>query len=150
MKTLNLISALAILLLTTATLESNAITPGMKTRALNLGGNDLLANTMMVDDAFTNEATHKFGFEEEAYIEDIPFSTECVTADCMYEKAISVVYNMDEEAYVDDIPFDTKKIAENSKLEKIDFEDEAYIDDIPFDTFLIAIHADFKNDLTVK
>jgi hypothetical protein len=42
-------------------------------------------------------------FNEESYIDDIPFNTECVSANCCYHKAISVEFNFEEEQYIDDI-----------------------------------------------
>lgn len=85
----------------------------------------------------------EFDFEEETYIDDIPFDTECVTKNCMYRKAISVVFDLDEEMYVEDIPFNTKKIITKTKYlsslnSEFEMEDENYIDDIPFDTFVLA------------
>lgn len=44
-----------------------------------------------------------YTFDEEEYIDDIPFDTECISAQCKYQKAISVKFNFDEEAYIDDI-----------------------------------------------
>ena len=77
--------------------------------------------------------------EDEAYINDIPFSTEEVAANYLYEKALSETFEFEEEAYIDDIPFDTYEVAKTYLYEKylknaFAFEEEAYIDDIPFDT----------------
>ena len=85
----------------------------------------------------------EFYFEDEAYINDIPFNTECIVKNCIYRKAIAVIYDFEEEAYVEDIPFNTEIVTAENNFEtalKIDFEmdDEAYIDDIPFDTYSIA------------
>jgi hypothetical protein len=64
-------------------------------------------------------------FEEEAYVDDIPFNTS-------YVASAAAVYDMEEEAYVDDIPFNTVLVV------NYEMEDEASIDDIPFDTEAIA------------
>lgn len=77
--------------------------------------------------------------EEEAYINDIPFSTEAVVANYLYEKALSEPFEFEEEAYIDDIPFDTYEVAKTNMYEEylknaFVFEEEEYIDDIPFDT----------------
>lgn len=96
----------------------------------------------------TNESLNSvFDFEEEAYIDDIPFDTECVSKNCLYQKALSVVYTFNEEQYINDIPFDTEVVKtqnENKANAQLDFtfEDEDYIDDIPFDTYTLA----FKNN----
>ena len=84
-------------------------------------------------------STLNFELEEEAYINDIPFSTEEIAANYLYEKALSETFEFEEEAYIDDIPFDTYEVAKNYRYEKylknaFVFEEEKYIDDIPFDT----------------
>lgn len=150
MKTLNLISAVTVLIFTMTTFEINASTPDLNLKGFDFGGNEIMENSLSVESSFDNIAMPEFDLEEEAYIEDIPFDTECVTANCRYAKAMSVVFNMEEEEYIEDIPFNTKNIAENSNLEELDFEDEAYIDDIPFNTALKVFQTDFKNNLTVK
>lgn len=83
------------------------------------------------------ELMPEFNFEEEAYIDDIPFDTECVSKNCIYQKALLVAYDFEEESYVDDIPFDTETVAINQEFH---FDDENYIDDIPFNTKKIAKH----------
>ena len=85
-------------------------------------------------------AVEEFNFEEETYIDDIPFHTEHLTAICQYQKAMAVVFDFEEETYVDDIPFNTECVTANCRYQKamkavFNFEEEAYIDDIPFDTF---------------
>lgn len=96
--------------------------------------------TLVVAFSFnTSASTSNFEFNEEAYINDIPFSTEEVAANYSYEKALSETFEFEEEAYIDDIPFDTYEIAKNYRYEKylknvFVFEEEKYIDDIPFDT----------------
>lgn len=77
-----------------------------------------------------------FNLEEEAYINDIPFSTEDIALECKYQHAITVEYNFSEEAYIEDIPFDTECVTAECKYRKaikviFSFDDEAYIDDIP-------------------
>lgn len=80
-----------------------------------------------------------FDFNEEAYINDIPFNTECITSNCLYEKAVVVAFEMEEESYIDDIPFDTECITaeclhKRALAQKFNMKEESYIDDIPFDT----------------
>ena len=77
--------------------------------------NDIPFDTEWVVNEMTNP---EFDFEDEAYIDDIPFNTACVAADCKYKKAISVVFELEDENYIDDIPFDTFVIAKNSDKEK--------------------------------
>ena len=93
--------------------------------------------TALVKSPLNIEPISSFDFEEEAYINDIPFDTECVSINCIYQKAIAETFEFEEEAYVDDIPFATDSIALNCEFE---FEDESYIDDIPFNTNKIAKH----------
>lgn len=87
-----------------------------------------------------NAAVENYKFEEETYINDIPFSTGCVTADYLYEKAINEVYNFEEESYINDIPFNTKCVSANCRYQKaikevFNLNEESYIDDIPFNTY---------------
>ena len=91
----------------------------------------------------------EFYFEDEEYVNDIPFDTECISKLCKYNKAISLVFNMEDETYVEDIPFDTENILENSLMEKaleveFNLDDEAYVDDIPFDTYAVVKNYNYK------
>ena len=47
----------------------------------------------------------EFSFEEEQYIDDITINTKCISAQCLYQTAISIEFNFDEEQYIDDIEF---------------------------------------------
>ncbi|MCB2207175.1 MAG: hypothetical protein KQH67_02660 [Bacteroidetes bacterium] len=116
---------------------------------LNAGTHTLAEENYIHDIPFnTNEIYNEilissgvldFDFNEEAYINDIPFNTECITVDCLYEKAVVVTFEMEEESYIDDIPFDTECITAECLYKKaleqnFGFEEESYIDDIPFET----------------
>lgn len=73
---------------------------------------------------------------EEAYIDDIPFSTQNIF-DSLYDLSITDAYALSEEAYIRDIPFDTKEVIESSieaNTCSFDLEEETYVDDIPFST----------------
>jgi len=54
--------------------------------------------------------------EDEAYINDIPFSTEVVVANYLYNKALHETFEFEEEEYIDDIPFDTEAVVETNLL----------------------------------
>jgi hypothetical protein len=58
-----------------------------------------------------------YDFEEEAYIDDIPFNTEAIAEQTRFERSMNENYHFEEEAYVDDIPFNTSEIASNSMNE---------------------------------
>lgn len=79
-----------------------------------------------------------FDFEDEQYIDDIPFNIEEVEMQARYEQAISVDFMLtEEESYIGDIPFNVEEIAEQARFEMaiatdFTFSDEEYIDDIPF------------------
>ncbi len=102
--------------------------------------------------------TPEFDFEDESYIDDIPFNTACVTANCLYKKATSVVFELNEDEYVDDLPFSTLEIAQKYNFKQavsVEFvmENENYINDIPFDTYQIANNSNQLmniDSLTVK
>lgn len=87
----------------------------------------ILTNTLM---AFATAIS----FEEETYIDDIPFNTEAIFEDLTLETS----FTFEPEVYVDDIPFNTFEIASGLDSIRSDFEDDAYIDDIPFDTQQLA------------
>ena len=88
-------------------------------------------------------------FEEEAYVDDIPFDTQAIAEACILKEIMNVEFDFEEEAYIDDIPYNTCEVARNCRIEKyledvFDFEEEAYIDDIPFDTEEIFNEVYFK------
>ena len=69
-------------------------------------GSELNFNTAS-DSTFTPQ---EIVFEEESYIDDIPFDTKSIADNYLMEETINTDFIFEEEAYVDDIPFDTKKI----------------------------------------
>lgn len=78
-------------------------------------------------------------FEEEEYIDDIPFDTQAIAEAYLLNETMNVEFDFEEEAYIDDIPSNTYEVAKNYKIEKylknvFVFEEEEYIDDIPFKT----------------
>lgn len=75
-------------------------------------------------------------FEEERYIDDIPFSVEEVITQISLEKALAVEFNFSEEVYIDDIPSYIESHEglvkySNAISQDFSFEEEEYIDDIP-------------------
>ena len=77
-------------------------------------------------------------FNEEEYIDDIPFDTEKIYQEVMNENEMSL-YSFEEEAYINDIPFNTYAIVmqvEYIAAVSVEFEkqEEENINDIPFDT----------------
>lgn len=70
--------------------------------------NDIPFDTEMIVNEMMNP---EFNFEDEAYIDDIPFNTECVAINCNYRKAMAVPFEMPEESFIEDLPFNTAKIA---------------------------------------
>lgn len=93
-----------------------------------------------------------FEMETETYIDDIPFNTEIIAAQTLYDQAVAVEFFMEEEEYINDIPFNTDSLAKvglsNQALaQDFSIESETYIDDIPFDTSKIALEYTFSNRL---
>jgi hypothetical protein len=77
---------------------------------------------------------------EEAYIDDIPFSTENIF-DSLLDVSLNQEFELTEEAYIQDIPFDTKEVIETSNeniRSYFDLEEESHINDIPFSTEAIV------------
>jgi hypothetical protein len=70
-------------------------------------GSELNFNTAP-DSTFTPQ---EIAFEEESYIDDIPFDTRSIADNYLLDESISTNFDFEAEAYIDDIPFDTKKIA---------------------------------------
>ena len=83
-------------------------------------------------------------FEDEAYINDIPFNTELIV-----NNMVDATFNFEEEKYINDIPFNTYEIAFEASTSDSDnfnfeIEEEAYINDIPFDTRSISNAYNYK------
>lgn len=119
----------------------------LKSESLNLS--DAPPETEGISNDAVSPLSVEFYFEEEEYVNDIPFDTKCVSILCKYEKAMSKTYILEEEAYVDDIPFDTENISNESLMQnamdvEFNHEDEAYVDDIPFDTYAVAKNYNYK------
>ena len=73
-------------------------------------------------------------FDEESYIDDIPFNVEEVINQISLEKALAVEFYFSEEEYIDDIPSNIENHASkysHAISQDFSFEDEEYIDDIP-------------------
>jgi len=56
-----------------------------------------------------------FNFDEEDYINDIPFNTDSISDEYIYLNAIIENFEMEEESYIDDIPFNTTKLVKKLK-----------------------------------
>ena len=98
----------------------------------------------------TNSTASNFQFEDEAYVDDIPFDTEMVVHLLMMPK-----YNLEEEAYVDDIPFNTEFIASQKHFieamaQEFELEDEGFVNDIPFDTQEVSVNFNYQLSLEVE
>lgn len=73
-------------------------------------------------------------FNDEEYIDDIPFNTEEVVADIIAEQELAS-FTFEEEEYIDDIPFDTDCVSAQCRYQQaisveFNFDEEEYIDDI--------------------
>lgn len=67
---------------------------------------------VMVFNEYANHSLSGLVFEEETYIDDIPFNTKTIAAENSYKKACELEFEPEEEAYIDDIPFDTYSITQ--------------------------------------
>ncbi len=91
--------------------------------------------------------TKNFAFEDEAYINDIPFNTEMVVNDLKL-----AAIDFEDEAYIDDIELDTERIANMYNYQKalehnFILDEEVYVDDITFDTKAIVAVYNFNQAL---
>jgi len=73
-------------------------------------------------------------FNEESYINDIPFSTTEIYNEIITEQQLAD-FTFEDEQYIDDIPFDTKCVSTNCLYQKaisveFNFAEEQYIDDL--------------------
>lgn len=98
---------------------------------------DIPFDTEMV---VSNMVISEFDFADESFIDDIPFSTHFVVLDLNFENNYSTPFSIEEETYINDIPFNTEDVVEyyTTNTKEFQFEDESYIEDIPFDTYTIA------------
>ena len=92
-------------------------------------------------------------FEEENYINDIPFDTHEIYNEIV-ERTDLMEFDFEEETYINDIPFDTKCITvdcgyEKALQEEFSFDEESYIDDIPFDTECITAECIYNKAIKV-
>ena len=51
-----------------------------------------------------------FEFEEEVYVDDIPFDTQKVAVEKIYKNALNEVFTFTDEPYIDDIPYELIKM----------------------------------------
>lgn len=75
-------------------------------------------------------------FNEENYINDIPFNLEMVEAQAKYDLAVAEDFQLEEEEFINDMQFSEQELESmrsyfNAISQTFDFEDEEYIDDIP-------------------
>lgn len=111
----------------------------------------LITLTIILGSINLNATT--FTFEDEAFINDIPFDTELVCEQILIEETLNL-FQFEEEEYIDDIPFNTSEIAASTKNNEIEemtftFEEEAYINDIPFNTQKIATASQYAAAVNV-
>ena len=100
MKTLATITALiAIAIMFSANLNASSVNYPEETYIDDIPFN----TTEIYNNIIAEQNLAQFDFDEEEYIDDIPFDTECISAQCKYQKAISIEFNYEEEQYIDDI-----------------------------------------------
>ena len=93
--------------------------------------------------ALTSESFKEdLALSEEGYVKDIPFDTEQIAAAQMLNEMLCCYRNED---YVDDIPFCTDLYYNKFCVKKMvkDYKNEAGVRDIPFDTYAVAYNAMF-------
>ncbi len=78
--------------------------------------NDIPFDTEMIVHDYITQFLD-YSFEDEPFIDDMPFNTEGIAAGCKYKKALSVIFNLEDEPDIEDIPFDTRVISEKSRYQ---------------------------------
>lgn len=71
---------------------------------INIASNPDALKVVMYSPISDCNTEANFSFEDEAYIDDIPFKTEYTYVENKYEQAISIEFSLEEELYIDDIP----------------------------------------------
>jgi len=132
MKTQKFYTALMLILGIAFAMNLMAMNPVLNGNASNMGSDNNMSALIL-----------EYDFEDEPYINDIPFNTECIAKNCIYLKAIAVDFDFEEETYIDDITINTEKISANSNYSNsmnvgFEMEEELYVDDITFNTYSIA------------
>ena len=92
-----------------------------------------------------------YNFEEEAYVDDIPFNTADISRQKLFELAMMQDFDLNEEASIDDVPFNTEQVVINYNFRQAtkqvyEMTEENYVNDIPFNTCLIAAKATNGNN----
>lgn len=83
-----------------------------------------------------NSMATGFDFNDEKYIDDIPFNLDTVEARIKYDLAVAEDFQLEEEEYINDMQFSEVELDAlgayyKALAQNFDFEDEEYIDDIP-------------------
>ena len=93
-------------LVVTAVLFSTSINPSNQNFNEETYIDDIPFSTAEVyNEKIAEQNLAEFSFEEEPYIDDISINTKCISAQCLYQTAISIEFNFDVEQYIDDIEF---------------------------------------------
>ena len=79
-------------------------------------------STIITDATIVKE----FFFEDEEYINDIPFDIDSIIDQCKEEKFICETFYFDEEEYIDDIPFNTKIVLDTLTTPSIVWYSDKY------------------------
>ncbi len=62
---------------------------------------------------YVSAIDENYSFDDEEYINDIPFSTSYISKKVTYKKAIAEDFDFEQELYIDDIPFKTNTLVQN-------------------------------------
>ena len=91
-----------------------------------------------------------FQLESEAYINDIPFNTNSISDEYLYNQSLNANYKLNDETTISDIPFNTQLIASQYNYDLatsmvFNHKEESYVDDIPFDTYALSLKTNCLN-----
>lgn len=77
--------------------------------------NDITIDTKAIFDSIMEEnILASITFEEESYVNDIPFNTEKISQLTQYQLAIAIDFEFADEDYIDDIPFNTCELSQRA------------------------------------
>lgn len=112
MKTLITISTLVLTI--TIILSSHIFTVATDfSESKKCEGSDVTVCSSYVAAIYEDATMANYYFDDEEYINDIPFNTNTISEKANYLNAMAEDFDFEKESYIDDIPFNTNYLVQN-------------------------------------
>lgn len=103
---------------------------------------------------FANLNASEYYYNDESYIDDIPFNTDEIYNDIIADRELAE-FDFEEEEYIDDIPVDSGCVTAECKYKKavavdFQFEEDEYVDDITFNTAFVSAASLYLQAMSVN